>query len=65
MSTLPRLLALADVANWLRLPTRKVAKMARGREIPAVELPGGELVFDAGDLAGWLESRKATAQETR
>jgi excisionase family DNA binding protein len=62
---LPRLLTAADVADWLCLRTRQVERMARRREIPAVTLPGGELVFDAADLDDWLRGRKAAAGEVR
>jgi hypothetical protein len=59
-ATLPRLLTPMDVAGWLSLPAARVVRMARRKEIPAVELPGGGLVFDAADLAAWLQRRKAT-----
>jgi excisionase family DNA binding protein len=63
MSTtaLPQLLTPMDVAAWLSLPSASVLRMARRGEIPAVELPGGELVFDAADLANWLQRRKGAA----
>jgi hypothetical protein len=58
---LPRLMSLADLAGWLRQPTRRVASMARRRQIPAITLPDGSMVFDEQDVAGWLQDRKTTA----
>jgi len=60
-AVLPRLLTSADVADWLSLSARQVERMGRRGELPAVELPDGSLVFDAEDLAAWLEARKAGA----
>jgi excisionase family DNA binding protein len=65
MVSLPRLLDIGDVADWLHLPRRTVKGMARRREIPAVELPGGSVVFDAEDLAGWIEQRKTAGEQTQ
>jgi excisionase family DNA binding protein len=59
LTLLPHLLTPADVAGWLSLPARQVKRLARRGDIPAVELPGGELVFDADDLREWLRRRKA------
>ena len=52
--TLPDVLTAADVALWLRLPTRAVERMARRGDIPARTLPTGDLAFEAADLAEWL-----------
>jgi hypothetical protein len=64
---LPRLVTAGAVAEWLLTTTRAVLRMARAGEIPCVTLPDGSLVFDAEDLAGWLEQRKgaAAAEEAR
>jgi excisionase family DNA binding protein len=56
------LLTPLDVANWLSLPTRQVNRLARNGQIPAIMLPGGELIFDKADLQSWLTSRKAAGQ---
>lgn len=56
---LPHLLTSRDVALWLALPARRVEKMARNREIPSIYLPGGDIVFDAGELASWIEALRA------
>jgi excisionase family DNA binding protein len=58
-TNLPQLLTPQEVAEWLRLPSGDVERMAGRGEVPAIELPGGELVFDAGDLAQWIETRKS------
>jgi excisionase family DNA binding protein len=58
-TTLPRLLIPSEVADWLAMPVRRVERLARRGELPAVTLPGGELVFDAADLDAWLSARKA------
>jgi hypothetical protein len=55
-ATLPRLLIPDQVANWLCLPTRRVERMARRGEIPCITLPDDSIVFDAEELAEWLES---------
>jgi hypothetical protein len=52
---LPRLWTSDDVADWLHLPARRVEKLARGKAIPSITLPGGELVFDPAELARWLD----------
>jgi excisionase family DNA binding protein len=64
-ASLQRLLTASDVAVWLSLTTRRVVRMARAGEIPSVELPGGERVFDPADLAEWLAARKANGTEQR
>ena len=51
---LPSMMTAADVALWLRLPTRTVVRMARRGEIPSRTLPTGDLAFNEADLAEWL-----------
>jgi excisionase family DNA binding protein len=67
MSTvLPALLTPVEVAEWLSVPARWVERTARRGELPAIELPGGELVFEVADLAEWLRRRKpATAAPSK
>jgi hypothetical protein len=57
-ATLPRLLTPMDVGLWLSLPVRQVERLARRGRIPAIVLPGGELAFDAAELAAWLAQLK-------
>jgi hypothetical protein len=59
-ATLPKLLTPQDVALWLRLPTARVVRLARRGQIPCLELPGGDLAFDAGALATWIKTRERT-----
>jgi hypothetical protein len=53
--TLPTLITPGDVAAWLSIPVRRVDRMARDGDIPAIRLPTGEYVFDPDALASWLE----------
>jgi excisionase family DNA binding protein len=53
---LPTLISPSDVAAWLAVPVRRVERMARDGEIPAIRLPTGEFVFAADDLAAWLDA---------
>jgi len=55
-SVLPRLLVVPEVAHWLSISSRRVEHLARDGKIPHIVLPDGELVFDADELARWLES---------
>jgi excisionase family DNA binding protein len=55
-SILPTLVTPGDVAAWLALPARRVERMARAGDIPAIRLPSGEYVFDADELTAWLEA---------
>jgi excisionase family DNA binding protein len=53
---LPNLLTPGDVAAWLALPVRRVERLARDGEIPAIRLPTGEYVFAADELTAWLDA---------
>lgn len=53
---LPQLLIDIDVADWLSMPVRRVNDLARNGKIPAARLPDGTFVFQAADLAAWLDS---------
>jgi excisionase family DNA binding protein len=57
-AVLPRLLTSNQVADWLNVTPRRVEDMARRGEIPSVAMPDGRRLFDAGDLATWLQGRK-------
>jgi len=54
----PRLIDAGDVATWLSLPRRKVIAMARECSIPCYSLPCGDYVFDAEEIAAWLQARR-------
>jgi predicted site-specific integrase-resolvase len=53
-----RYLSLSDVADLLRLPMRRIARWVRQGTIPAIVLPDGELVFDADEIAAWIDARR-------
>jgi excisionase family DNA binding protein len=55
-STLPRLLTVSDVSDWLSLPSRQVLRLVRQGQIPCIVLPGDEVVFDRDELIKWFES---------
>jgi hypothetical protein len=55
---LPHLLSPHDVAMWLGLTHARVSKLARAGKLPSITLPDGELVFEAADLAAWIEARR-------
>jgi hypothetical protein len=63
--TLPDLLTPFEVARWLSLPVAQMERMARRKAIPAITLPGGELVFDPADLRAWLDGRRQAEEVVR
>lgn len=67
MSTaLPHLLTEVEVAGVLRIPTRRVARLARDGRIPSITLPDGSVVFDQEDIRAWIVARKVgKAEEVR
>jgi excisionase family DNA binding protein len=64
-AVLPDLLTPAAVADWLGLPVQRVERLGRQGTIPAITLPGGELIFARADLAAWLERLRAEGREVR
>jgi hypothetical protein len=56
--TLPNLLTEIDVAEWLKMPAARVARLAKRKEIPCVMLPDGSILFDRADLTTWLATRR-------
>lgn len=54
----PRYLSLPDLADLLRVPMRVVARWAKLGRVPCIELPDGELVFDAREIDAWILARK-------
>jgi hypothetical protein len=63
---LPRLLSLEEVSRWLSIPVPRVRRLARQRHIPSITLPGNEafdIVFDAAELALWVESMRPTDRQ--
>jgi predicted site-specific integrase-resolvase len=51
-----------EVSEMLRLPVRRLSRMARQGEIPAVILPDGEIRFDPDELRRWVQSCKRPSQ---
>lgn len=58
MQITARLLTDGEAAELLAVPVRRLRQMADDNRIPHVRLPGGDLRFDAADLARWIQSRK-------
>ena len=56
--TLPDLLTDLDVADWLKMPARRVARLAKRGMIPCVTLPDKSIVFDRAELVAWLATRR-------
>jgi hypothetical protein len=48
-----RLLTETGAARLLALTSNEVRRLARRREIPIVELPNGEIRFDAAEIVRW------------
>jgi excisionase family DNA binding protein len=46
------------VAQMLGVTEREVTKLAREHRIPYIPLPGGQLRFDRGDVAAWVDGLK-------
>jgi excisionase family DNA binding protein len=58
-ATLPAVLSVYDVAEWLGTSRRRVLRMVRTKAIPYIQLPGGDVVFTASALAAWIEAQSA------
>jgi excisionase family DNA binding protein len=52
------LLTDSEAADFLRLTTRQVVRLAKRGDVPSVNLPDGEVRFDLDDLRQWVEARK-------
>ena len=52
------LLTESEAGDILRLPSRRVLKLARQGVIPHITLPGEEIRFSQADLEKWIASRK-------
>ena len=51
-----KLITDSEAAEILCLTVRQVARLARRDDLPHVNLPNGELRFDADDLRAWIET---------
>jgi hypothetical protein len=59
---LPHLLSAMEVATWLVMPTRTIEKLARDRQLPAIELPDGSYMFEAEALTAWMHGRRTQVE---
>jgi excisionase family DNA binding protein len=57
------LLTPFEAAELLRLPSRRVVRMAKAGEIPHVLLPGDEYRFDEAELWRWVDDHKQPPAE--
>jgi hypothetical protein len=67
MSTELQLLNLFDAAAFLGQPARWLERQARRGAVPCRQLPGGDFIFDQGELREWaraLPRPKANTPET-
>lgn len=53
------LLTEFEVGRILRMPSRRVARLARNGIIPSITLPDGSVVFDPEDLLAWINAQKS------
>ncbi|MCC6126899.1 MAG: helix-turn-helix domain-containing protein [Pirellulales bacterium] len=52
------LLTESEAGDILRLPSRRILKLARQGAIPHIDLPGNEIRFERADLDKWIASHK-------
>jgi excisionase family DNA binding protein len=57
MATLPTFLTVDELAAVLRCQPEKVYRLAARGELPSYKVEGRRL-FDRGELADWLQSRR-------
>ncbi len=53
-----RLLIDGEAARLLRMPLKRLQRLAKAGDIPHILLPDDEIRFDPDDLREWVESRK-------
>jgi excisionase family DNA binding protein len=46
----------SGAANFLHITEREIRRLVEERRIPFVELPGGQVRFDPGDVADWCKT---------
>jgi excisionase family DNA binding protein len=57
-NTTPILLTSGEVSDVLRMPSRRVDKLARDGVIPCIRLPGNEIRFDPREVAEWIDRHR-------
>ena len=60
---LPNLLDADAVGEWLSMHPRRVVRMAKRGEIPAIRLPDGDFLFDPAELLMWLDHLRDQPRE--
>ncbi|MBM4038886.1 MAG: helix-turn-helix domain-containing protein [Planctomycetes bacterium] len=60
-----RLLDVVAVATRLGLTRGEIARLVREGTLPHIALPNGEIRFDAGEVAAWIDSRRRPAALAR
>ena len=63
-STLPTFLTADELASVLRCKPEKVYRLAASGELPSYKVEGRRL-FEQGEVARWLESRRIGANGER
>ena len=59
-----RLLIDGEAARLLRMPLKRLARLAKAGSVPYVMLPDGDLRFDPDDLRRWVGEHKVPADST-
>ncbi len=52
------LLSIYAAARFLSIDSRELRGLIEAGDVPRVELPTGDVRFDAGDLIAWTETMK-------
>jgi len=60
---LPYLLSAYEVAAWLLLTERRILRMAKAGELPCVQLPDGNVMFEKPALLEWLALQRRPRRE--
>ena len=58
------LLSDDEAADLLRMLPSRLKRLARAGLVPHVQLPDGELRFEAGELAEWIDRHRVADKET-
>jgi hypothetical protein len=61
-NSLPELIGVYDVKDWLGVSVNAIKRMVRAKQIPHFTLPNGEIVFDRAELTEWIELRRSNGR---
>jgi len=64
MNATQTLLTPLEAGQLLRLPSRRVVRLAKAGDIPHVRLPGDEYRFSEPDLWRWVEQHRQPMEGT-